>query len=100
MDYKPELVVTLDGAVQGNLRAIAATNGVTDFQSSTVQTRINGYRAIRTYASYTESGKRYIAKGVYLAVGQTVWGVQAHIPINEDDGTADRIIDSVALPTP
>jgi len=94
---KPGVAVSLDAVAQNILRTSAQVDGVKQFKSRTLETMVSGHRAIRATVSFVADEEHRIAEYLFLVVGQNFWAVQAHVAQMQDDGSATRIIDSVAV---
>ena len=95
--YKPGIELSLDGAVQGSLKAMATDPDVSDLRSSSTNALVSGQPAVRTRAFYTNEERQQLRmESLTFAAGQTLWQVIAVVPeTDRAEDTVNGILGSV-----
>jgi hypothetical protein len=94
--FKPGIRLSLDGAVQGSLRSLSASDGVANVRSSSERTTLSGRPAVRMIVQFTMDGQKVRQAVLTCLDDRTLWQVQALGPDTpEAAGTLDRIIKSI-----
>jgi hypothetical protein len=96
-DYKPGVLVSLDGAAAGAVRSVAASVGDRNPQYSSHATMVSGFEGRRTSYQYAGPGGRVHAESVVARGGQKLWQLQIVYTHDASAADAERILNSVGI---
>jgi hypothetical protein len=96
-DYKPGVLVSLDGAAAGAVRGVAASVGDTNPQYSSHVTTISGFEGRRASYQYAGPRGRVHVEWVLAHGGQRLWQLQIVYVSDTSAADAERILNSVSI---